>query len=54
MHLPDRPLALMVAGPLHRIRPRYSEIGGLLMQLSRKTARALGVKVPPKGTRAQS
>jgi IclR family acetate operon transcriptional repressor len=46
MNLPSRPLAVMVAGPLHRIRPRYAEIARLLVQQARKAGRAIGVKRP--------
>jgi IclR family transcriptional regulator, acetate operon repressor len=42
MNLPTRLLAVMVAGPLHRIRPRYGEIAQILMQQSRKALRAMG------------
>ena len=32
LHFPGRPLAIMVAGPMFRIGPRYAEISQLLGQ----------------------
>jgi DNA-binding IclR family transcriptional regulator len=42
LHIPGRPLAVMVAGPLHRTAPRYAEIARLMAQQLGLAERALG------------